>query len=88
VTPRVTGRQDGLRTFPVVEYFDVLADRALVLHIALEVEDVQTLMSYKEKAAEVGVEVRGPSDHGFVQSILPTRSRWLRYRIDRQDGRR
>jgi catechol 2,3-dioxygenase-like lactoylglutathione lyase family enzyme len=39
------------------------------LHIALEMPDVLTLMTYKEKAVAAGVEVRGPSDHGTIQSI-------------------
>jgi catechol 2,3-dioxygenase-like lactoylglutathione lyase family enzyme len=39
------------------------------LHIALEVPDVLTLMTYKEKAVAAGIEVRGPSDHRTIQSI-------------------
>ena len=39
------------------------------LHIALEIPDVQTLMTYKDKAVAAGIEVRGPSDHGAIQSI-------------------
>ncbi|CAB3745953.1 VOC family protein [Paraburkholderia humisilvae] len=39
------------------------------LHIALELPDVLTMMTYKEKAVAAGVEVRGPSDHGTIQSI-------------------
>lgn len=39
------------------------------LHIALEVPDMETLIDYRDKAAAAGVEVRGPTDHRFTQSI-------------------
>jgi catechol 2,3-dioxygenase-like lactoylglutathione lyase family enzyme len=59
-------------------FFEVLGDERegmfepksdFDLHIALEIPDMLTLMTYKEKAVAAGVEVRGPSDHGFIQSI-------------------
>ena len=42
---------------------------AWVNHIALEVEDVDTLLAMKQKLRDAGVEVIGPTDHGFVRSI-------------------
>ena len=59
-------------------FFEVMGDEHegmfepksdFVLHIALEIPDVPTLTNYKEKAVAAGVEVRGPSDHGVIQSI-------------------
>lgn len=39
------------------------------LHVAMNVEDMETLLSYKERLTKAGYHVRGPSDHGFLQSI-------------------
>ena len=39
------------------------------LHLALNVDDMDTLLAYKEKLEAAGCPVRGPSDHGFLQSI-------------------
>jgi len=39
------------------------------LHLALAVEDEETLQEYKEKLEAAGHEVRGPANHGFCQSI-------------------
>lgn len=39
------------------------------LHIAMNVADMDTLLSYKERLTKAGYHVRGPSDHGFLQSI-------------------
>jgi catechol-2,3-dioxygenase len=61
-----------------VAFFEVLAEgdermfeprSDFDLHLALEVPDMQTLLAYKEKATAAGVDVRGPADHGFVNSI-------------------
>lgn len=39
------------------------------LHLALRVDDMETLLEFKNKLENAGYEVRGPSNHGFVQSI-------------------
>lgn len=39
------------------------------LHLALRVDNMDTLLEYKLKLEGAGYEVRGPSNHGFVQSI-------------------
>lgn len=39
------------------------------LHLALSVNDSATLLEFKSKFEAAGYEVRGPSDHGFCQSI-------------------
>lgn len=39
------------------------------LHIAMNVEDMETLLAYRERLTEAGYHVRGPSDHGFLKSI-------------------
>ena len=38
------------------------------LHIALEI-DADALQPMRQRALEAGIEVRGPSDHGFIHSI-------------------
>lgn len=40
-----------------------------VNHVALEVASREKLLEYKRKVEEAGVEVIGPTDHGFVNSI-------------------
>jgi catechol 2,3-dioxygenase-like lactoylglutathione lyase family enzyme len=40
-----------------------------VQHLALEVADVPTLLASKRRLEEAGVEVVGPTNHGFCQSI-------------------
>lgn len=40
-----------------------------VQHLALEVEDMDTLLAMKGRLQASGVEVLGPVDHGFCQSI-------------------
>jgi glyoxylase I family protein len=40
-----------------------------VRHLALEVKDEATLLKGKRRLAERGVEVVGPTDHGFCKSI-------------------
>ncbi len=50
------------------EPFEFKTQRDFDLHIALEV-DYPTLESMLEKARKAGMEVRGPSDHGFIHSI-------------------
>lgn len=61
-----------------VAFFDVPDeyDKALFpersdfdLHVAMNVEDMETLLAYKERLTKAGYHVRGPSDHGFLQSI-------------------
>lgn len=42
---------------------------AWVQHIALQVESEEDLMAYRQKLAEAGVEVIGPTDHGIFRSI-------------------
>ncbi|MGE0735680.1 MAG: VOC family protein [Alphaproteobacteria bacterium] len=42
---------------------------AWVQHLALEVENMDTLLAMKGKLQANGVEVLGPVDHGFCQSI-------------------
>jgi catechol 2,3-dioxygenase-like lactoylglutathione lyase family enzyme len=39
------------------------------LHVAMNVANLETLLAYKKKLTEAGYHVRGPSDHGFLQSI-------------------
>jgi len=39
------------------------------LHLAVGVDDMSTLLSHKDNLIKHGYEVRGPSDHGFCQSI-------------------
>jgi catechol 2,3-dioxygenase-like lactoylglutathione lyase family enzyme len=39
------------------------------LHIAFRVDDIQTLLGFRARALEQGLEVRGPSDHGICHSI-------------------
>lgn len=39
------------------------------LHIALEVEGMDTLLEFLEKGKKAGINMRGPSDHGFCHSI-------------------
>ncbi len=39
------------------------------LHLALNVEDMETLQEYQDKLEKAGHEVRGPSDHGFCHAI-------------------
>jgi catechol 2,3-dioxygenase-like lactoylglutathione lyase family enzyme len=38
-------------------------------HCAMEVGSMEELMGYRQKLLDAGVEVIGPTDHGFVQSI-------------------
>ena len=40
-----------------------------VQHLALKVDDVETLMAYKARIEGHGLEVIGPTDHGICQSI-------------------
>jgi glyoxylase I family protein len=40
-----------------------------VQHLALNVPDVDTLNGYKKSLLEAGVDVVGPTNHGFCQSI-------------------
>ena len=40
-----------------------------VQHLALKVDDVETLMTYKARIEGHGLEVVGPIDHGICQSI-------------------
>ena len=42
---------------------------AWVQHLALEVKDMDTLLAGKRRLEEAGVEVIGPTDHGFCKSI-------------------
>ena len=42
---------------------------AWVNHFAMEVEGEETLLAAKRRLEENGVEVIGPTDHGFVRSI-------------------
>jgi len=39
------------------------------LHLALGVKDMETLLAYKDRLTKAGYQVRGPSDHDFLQSI-------------------
>ena len=39
------------------------------LHIACEVDGMDTLLEYKQKGLDAGIDVRGPADHGFCHSI-------------------
>ncbi len=39
------------------------------IHIALEVGDKDTLLEFLEKGNSAGIDMRGPSDHGFCHSI-------------------
>jgi len=48
--------------------FDFKPQHDFDLHIALTV-DQDTLLAQKEKAEQLGMEVRGISDHGFIHSI-------------------
>ncbi len=50
------------------EPFDFKAQRDFDLHIALEV-DRATLLEMLEKGQAAGIETRGISDHGFIESI-------------------
>jgi len=50
------------------ESFDFKPQRDFDLHIALEVSR-ETLLSLFEKGKAAGVETRGISDHGFIDSI-------------------
>jgi catechol 2,3-dioxygenase-like lactoylglutathione lyase family enzyme len=49
--------------------FDWQEQMDLDLHIAFEVDTDERLQDYLRAAKERGIEVRGPSDHGFVHSI-------------------
>lgn len=49
--------------------FDFKNQSDLDVHIAFEVDSNERLQHYLKKAKERGIEVRGPSDHGFVHSI-------------------
>lgn len=40
-----------------------------VQHLAMEVADVATLLAAKRRLEEAGLEVVGPTNHGFCQSI-------------------
>ena len=42
---------------------------AWVQHLALEVKDMDTLLAGKQRLEKAGVEVIGPTDHGFCKSI-------------------
>ena len=42
---------------------------AWVQHLALTVPDMETLEQFKQSLVEAGVEVVGPTNHGFCQSI-------------------
>jgi catechol 2,3-dioxygenase-like lactoylglutathione lyase family enzyme len=48
--------------------FDFKARHDFDLHIALEVQP-EVLRPMVERARQAGIEVRGPSDHGFIDSI-------------------
>lgn len=48
--------------------FDFKAQRDFDLHIALEVSR-ETLLEMFEKGTAAGIETRGISDHGFIESI-------------------
>lgn len=48
--------------------FDFKSQHDFDLHIALEV-DYPILDTMRRRAVERGMEVRGPSDHGFIHSI-------------------
>ena len=48
--------------------FDFKPQHDFDLHIALTV-DQDTLLAQKEKVEQLGMEVRGISDHGFIHSI-------------------
>lgn len=50
------------------EPFDFKEQRDFDLHIALEVERAD-LLALLEKGRQAGMEVRGISDHGFIESI-------------------
>lgn len=45
------------------------ATPAWVNHVAWTVPSLEVLRRYKERLAAAGIEVLGPTDHGFVQSI-------------------
>jgi catechol 2,3-dioxygenase-like lactoylglutathione lyase family enzyme len=40
-----------------------------VQHFAMEVDDIDTVLGFKQKLEAAGVEVRGLVDHEFIQSI-------------------
>ena len=48
--------------------FDFTTQRDFDLHLALEV-DSETLTTMLAQGKAAGMETRGPSDHGFIQSI-------------------
>jgi catechol 2,3-dioxygenase-like lactoylglutathione lyase family enzyme len=48
--------------------FDFKAQHDFDLHIALEVDEA-TLIAQQQKALDLGMEVRGISDHGFIHSV-------------------
>jgi catechol 2,3-dioxygenase-like lactoylglutathione lyase family enzyme len=50
------------------EPFEFKEQRDFDLHIALEV-DYEHMMAMKKKGEDAGIETRGVSDHGFIQSI-------------------
>jgi len=48
--------------------FDFKAQHDFDLHIALQVDET-TLLAKQKKALDLGMEVRGISDHGFIHSV-------------------
>lgn len=49
--------------------FDFKQQSDLDVHIAFEVDSTERFQYYLKKAKDAGIEVRGPSNHGFVHSI-------------------
>lgn len=61
-----------------IAFFDLGDDKAgtpdpetprWVNHVALEIDSENALLAYKRKLQAAGIEVIGPTDHGFVKSI-------------------
>lgn len=66
--------QDGsyVAFFEVPEAPDMELDKntpAWVQHLAMTVPDMETLESYKKGLVDAGIDVVGPTNHGFCQSI-------------------
>lgn len=60
-----------------IAFFDMMSsedkiadeDRDWAQHLALEVEDVETLLAAKDRLEAAGIDVVGPTDHVICQSI-------------------
>jgi catechol 2,3-dioxygenase-like lactoylglutathione lyase family enzyme len=62
---------------------------AWVNHFAMKVESLEALHRFKQRLEAAGVEVLGPTDHGFLQSIYffdPNGIR-LEFTVEMTDGR-